>query len=65
MNIGAGPRLAAAVIEAGGFGCLGGNGYAKAPEYSTLTYAEFFDEFFSRQSKYHLWLPTVKLENSK
>ncbi|KAK6340609.1 hypothetical protein TWF696_008934 [Orbilia brochopaga] len=50
MNIGAGPKLGAAVIEAGGFACLGGNGYIKAPEYSTMSYAEFIEEFISHQT---------------
>ncbi|EPS44080.1 hypothetical protein H072_1954 [Dactylellina haptotyla CBS 200.50] len=50
MNIAAGPRLGAAVIEAGGFACLGGNGYAKSPEYDTLSYHEFYDEFMAHQT---------------
>ncbi|KAK6544128.1 hypothetical protein TWF694_000836 [Orbilia ellipsospora] len=50
MNIAAGPRLGAAVIEAGGFACLGGNGYAKSPEYDTLTYNEFYEEFMAHQT---------------
>ncbi|KAF3906051.1 hypothetical protein ABW21_db0207154 [Orbilia brochopaga] len=50
MNIGAGPKLGAAVIEAGGFACLGGNGYIKAPEYNTMGYMEFIEEFISHQT---------------
>ncbi|EGX48642.1 hypothetical protein TWF173_002535 [Orbilia oligospora] len=50
MNIAAGPRLGAAVIEAGGFACLGGNGYAKSQEYDTLSYDEFYNEFMAHQT---------------
>ncbi|KAF3906430.1 hypothetical protein ABW20_dc0105433 [Dactylellina cionopaga] len=50
MNIAAGPRLGAAVIDAGGFACLGGNGYAKSPEYDTLSYQEFYNEFMAHQT---------------
>ncbi|KAF3934977.1 hypothetical protein ABW19_dt0210226 [Dactylella cylindrospora] len=50
MNIAAGPRLCAAVIEAGGFGCMGGNGYYKAPEYEKYPVDEFLLEFFAHQT---------------